>query len=136
MEEKTSPKGMLILRTQAMPADTNPDGDIFGGWIMSQMDIAGGILAREITCSRVVTVAVESISFIKPVHVGDVVCCYGEVVKIGTTSITINLEVWVKPSLDKPVDREMKFQVTRAAFTYVSLDSEGRKQTIRRDCIC
>jgi len=127
---------MLILRTLAMPADTNPDGDIFGGWIMSQMDIAGGILARESTCSRVVTVAVESITFIKPVHVGDVVCCYGEVVKIGTTSITINLEVWVKPTLDKPVDGEIKFQVTKAAFTYVSVDSEGKKQAIRRDCIC
>jgi len=127
---------MLILRTLAMPADTNPDGDIFGGWIMSQMDIAGGILARESTCSRVVTVAVESITFIKPVHVGDVVCCYGEVVKIGTTSITINLEVWVKPTLNKPVDQNLKFQVTKAAFTYVSVDSEGKKQVIKRDCIC
>jgi len=136
MEGNNSPKGMLILRTLAMPADTNPDGDIFGGWIMSQMDIAGGILARESTCSRVVTVAVESITFIKPVHVGDVVCCYGEVVKIGTTSITINLEVWVKPTLNKPVDQNLKFQVTKAAFTYVSVDSEGKKQVIKRDCIC
>jgi len=108
MEGSNSPKGNLILRTLAMPADTNPHGDIFGGWIMSQMDIAGGILAREKTCSRIVTVAVESITFIKPVNVGDVVCCYGEVVKIGKTSITIDLEVWVKPTLDRPGTENMK----------------------------
>jgi acyl-CoA thioesterase YciA len=136
MEGNNSPKGNLILRTLAMPADTNPHGDIFGGWIMSQMDIAGGILARESTCSRIVTVAVESITFIKPVNVGDVVCCYGEVVKIGTTSITIDLEVWVKPTLDKPAGESMKSQVTKAAFTYVSVDSAGRKKMINRNCSC
>jgi acyl-CoA thioesterase YciA len=136
MEGNNSPKGMLILRTLAMPADTNPDGDIFGGWIMSQMDISGGILARENTCSRIVTVAVDSITFIKPVHVGDVVCCYGEVVKIGTTSITISLEVWVKPTLDRPMTENVKFQVTKAAFTYVSVDENGKKQVINRNCIC
>lgn len=130
------PKGQLILRTLAMPADTNPHGDIFGGWIMSQMDIAGGILAREKTCSRVVTVAVDSISFIKPVHVGDVVCCYGEVVRIGTTSITIELEVWVKPILDKQGDKQLKFQVTKAAFTYVAVDGHGKKQAIEQNCRC
>ncbi len=136
MQGNNRPKGKLILRTLAMPADTNPDGDIFGGWIMSQMDIAGGIMARENTCSRVVTVAVETITFIKPVHVGDIVCCYGEVVKIGTTSITINLEVWVKPSLTRPIEEEVKFQVTKAAFTYVALDRSGKKQVINRDCSC
>lgn len=136
MQENNQPNGDLILRTLAMPADTNPDGDIFGGWIMSQMDIAGGILARETTCSRIVTVAVESISFIKPVHVGDVVCCYGEVVKIGTTSITIDLEVWVKPTVDQPVGQELKFQVTKAAFTYVALDRNGKKKVINRNCNC
>ena len=136
MQGNNQPKGSLILRTLAMPADTNPDGDIFGGWIMSQMDIAGGILARERTCSRVVTVAVESITFIKPVQVGDVVCCYGEVVKIGTTSITINLEVWVKPILYSPTDENMKFQVTKAAFTYVAVDSTVKKQVIERNCSC
>lgn len=136
MEGNNSPKGNLILRTLAMPADTNPHGDIFGGWIMSQMDIAGGILARESTCSRIVTVAVESITFIKPVNVGDVVCCYGEVVKIGTTSITIDLEVWVKPTLDKPMSGSMKSQVTKAAFTYVAVDSAGRKKMINHNCSC
>jgi acyl-CoA thioesterase YciA len=136
MEANNRPKGGLILRTLAMPADTNPAGDIFGGWIMSQMDIAGGILARERTCSRVVTVAVESITFIKPVQVGDVVCCYGEVVRIGTTSITIDLEVWVKPILDRPVEENEHFQVTKAAFTYVSVDNNGKKQAIKRNCSC
>lgn len=136
MTESPQPKGSQILRTQAMPADTNPHGDIFGGWIMSQMDIAGGILAREVTCSRVVTVAVDTITFIKPVHVGDVVCCYGEVLKIGNTSITIGLEVWVKPSLDKPTDGDVRFKVTEAAFTYVSMDSNGKKQRIQPSCRC
>jgi acyl-CoA thioesterase YciA len=129
----TEPAGDLVLRTLAMPADTNPRGDIFGGWIMSQMDIAGGILASEIARSRVVTVAVDSITFIKPVHVGDVVGCYGQVIKIGRTSITINLEVWVKPALPLKAGRISMFKVTQAAFTYVAVDGEGKKQAILRD---
>jgi acyl-CoA thioesterase YciA len=134
MDNIRSSTSKLILRTLAMPADTNPHGDIFGGWIMAQMDIAGGILAREITCSRVVTVAVDSIVFIKPVHVGDVVCCYGEVLRIGTTSITINLEVWVRPALDQPIADIPEMRVTKAAFTYVAVDRQGKKQPIKRNC--
>jgi len=125
------PKGRLILRTLAMPGDTNPQGDIFGGWIMSQMDMAGSILARETTCSRIVTVAVDSISFIKPVHVGDVVCCYGQVVKIGTTSMTISIEVWVRPAPDRSPDTISELLVTEAAFTYVSVNKKGDKQVIK-----
>lgn len=132
MEGNKEPRGSLVLRTLAMPADTNPAGDIFGGWIMAQMDIAGGIMARELTCTRIVTVAVESITFIKPVRVGDVVCCYGDVTRIGTTSVTISLEVWVKPTLDTPSSAKEKFQVTKAAFTYVSVDAEGAKLVIQR----
>jgi acyl-CoA thioesterase YciA len=135
MEKRNAHKGQLILRTLAMPADTNPAGDIFSGWIMSQMDIAGGILAREFTCCRVVTVAVDSINFIKPVHVGDTVCCYGEIVKVGTTSIKINLEVWVRPALDKIGKEMINEQVTRAAFTYVAVDDEGNKRPIDRNCV-
>ena len=86
------PKGQLLLRTLSMPADTNANGDIFGGWIMSQLDLAGGILAKEISGGRIVTVSVSSITFKKPVKVGDVVCCYGECVNIGRTSMSINLE--------------------------------------------
>lgn len=89
-------KGVLLLRTLAMPSDTNANGDIFGGWIMSQMDMGGAILAKEIAHGRVVTVAVESMNFIKPISVGDVVCCYGECLKVGRSSIKIKVEVWVK----------------------------------------
>lgn len=121
----------MLLQTLAMPADTNPSGDIFGGWIMAQMDMAGGILAKEVTQTRVVTVAVDSIHFIKPVHVGDVVCCYGRVVRVGTTSITINLEVWVKKAVHLSSGQEHTFKVTQAAFTYVSLDVHGKKLPIQ-----
>ena len=93
-QEMNPPKGQLLLRTLAMPADTNANGDIFGGWIMSQLDLAGGILAKEISSGRIVTVSVSSITFKKPVRVGDVVCCYGECTRIGRTSMSIDLEVW------------------------------------------
>lgn len=115
-----------------MPADTNPHGDIFGGWIMSQMDIAGGIMAKEVSESRVVTVAVDTMKFYKPVKVGDVVCCYGKIVKIGTTSITINLEIWVKPFVGEVVEEEKIYKVTQAAFTYVAVDDKGNKQPVLR----
>ena len=132
MKEKEEPLGDLVLRTLAMPADTNPNGDIFGGWIMAQMDIAGGILAKEVSESRVVTVAVETIKFLKPVHVGDVVCCYGKVLAIGTTSITINLEIWVKPVKGQAKDMLKRYKVTQAAFTYVAVDDEGNKHPVLR----
>ena len=85
------PIGNLLLRTLAMPRDTNPAGDIFGGWIMSQMDISGAILAREIANGRVVTAAVEGMSLLKPVSVGDVVCCYGKCIHVGHTSLKLHL---------------------------------------------
>ncbi|WP_073613528.1 acyl-CoA thioester hydrolase YciA [Desulfopila aestuarii] len=129
--EQSHPSGDMLLRTLAMPADTNPSGDIFGGWIMSQMDMAGGILAKEVTQSRVVTVAVDSIHFIKPVHVGDVVCCYGQVIRVGTTSVTIHLEVWVKKGQHLASSRPGRFKVTQAAFTYVALDENGNKRPIQ-----
>ena len=88
MNDTISTDSSPILRTLAMPADTNPNGDVFGGWIMSQMDIAGGILAEETARCRVVTVAVDSFKFLKPVKVGDVVCCYGRVLRIGSTQGT------------------------------------------------
>ncbi|EOX4350721.1 acyl-CoA thioester hydrolase YciA [Vibrio cholerae] len=123
-----SPKGQLLLRTLAMPADTNANGDIFGGWIMSQLDLAGGILAKEISCGRIVTVSVSSITFKKPVKVGDVVCCYGECTKIGRTSMSINLEVWVKPVKEEGVGE--RFQVCEATFNYVAIDANGRPRAI------
>ncbi len=126
--DKTAPDGNLLLRTLAMPADTNPNGDIFGGWIMAQMDIAGGIMAKEMAQGRVATIAVNSMKFIKPVKVGDVVCCYGKLVHTGTTSITLHLEVWVNPVWRK--DRPERFQVTEADFTYVAIDDSGKKRPL------
>ncbi len=128
--DKEVPSGELLLRTLAMPADTNPNGDIFGGWIMAQMDIAGGILAKELAAGRVATIAVNAMTFIKPVKVGDVVCCYGELVHTGTTSITLHLEVWVNPIL-RENKQLRRFQVTAADFTYVAIDSLGNKRPLR-----
>jgi acyl-CoA thioesterase YciA len=130
-EAGTQPHGDLLLRTLAMPADTNPNGDIFGGWIVSQMDIAGGILAKETAQGRVVTVAVDSIQFIRPVKVGDVVCCYGDVTRTGTTSMTIKLEVWVNPVLREEKGDGGRFRVTDATFTYVAIDKDGKKRPVR-----
>lgn len=118
----------MILRTLAMPADTNANGDIFGGWIMSQMDIAGGILAKQIAKSRTVTVAVDSMKFIRPVQVGDVVSVHGHIVHLGNTSIKLGLEVWVEPVLRGTPDGE--FMVTEACFTYVSIDDHGKKRQL------
>ena len=89
-----APEGQLLLRTVAMPRDTNPNQDIFGGWIMSQMDLGGGILAAEIAQGRIVTVAVQEMNFIRPVKVGNVVCCYGHCVRVGNTSLQLKIEVW------------------------------------------
>lgn len=124
------PQGNLLLRTYAMPADTNANGDIFGGWIMSQMDIAGGILAKEVAGGRTVTIAVDGMKFIKPVKVGDIVCCYGEVQRVGNTSLTLHLEVWVKPILRKTEEICPSFKVTEASFTYVAIDDNGKKRAI------
>jgi acyl-CoA thioesterase YciA len=130
MEKLEEPKGELILRTLAMPAFTNANGDIFGGWAMSKMDIAGGILAKEISNGRVVTVAVEGMRFVKPIQVGDVVCCYGQVERVGNTSISVKLEVWVKPILRSP--GVSLFKVTEARFIYVAVDDQRKKRMIQR----
>ena len=123
--DATEPKGALTIRTLAMPADTNPAGDIFGGWVMSQMDIAGAIAAVERVKGRVVTVAVEAMTFIAPVKVGDVLCVYAEIERIGTTLITVGLEAWVRRN--RLADRS---KVTDARFVYVSLDENGQKRAI------
>jgi acyl-CoA thioesterase YciA len=130
------PEGELLLRTSPMPSDTNANGDIFGGWIMSQMDIAGGMMAIEITCGRAVTVAVDAMKFIRPIRMGDVVCCYGKLERVGKTSVTIRLEVWAKPGfLETSLARDReRFKVTEAAYTYVAVDHEGRKRQIPPRC--
>ena len=121
------PCGEQVLRTLAMPADTNPNGDVFGGWLLSQMDIAGGLAAKERSNGRISTIAIESMSFHSPVKVGDVVCCYADILKVGTTSMRIKLEVWVKtlPFKDNP-----RVKVTEGVFTYVAIDEKGRPRPV------
>ncbi|SDG49296.1 acyl-CoA thioesterase [Pelagibacterium luteolum] len=121
----TEPRGTLTIRTMAMPADTNAAGDIFGGWVMSQMDIAGAVAAVEHIGGRVATVAVEAMSFIAPVQVGDVLCVYTWIERIGTTSIKVGMEAWTK-SRATP-DRT---KVTTGHFIYVALTDDGQKRVI------
>lgn len=123
---ESEPHGTLTIRTLAMPADTNPAGDIFGGWVMSQMDIAGAIAAVEHVKGRVVTVAVDSMSFIAPVKVGDILCVYTNIERIGTTSIAVAVEAWARRN--RAADR---VKVTDGRFVYVALDEDGKKRTIR-----
>jgi acyl-CoA thioesterase YciA len=119
------PCGDLSIRTLAMPADTNQNGDIFGGWLLSQMDIGGGIFASRIANSRTVTVAIEAMNFRKPVYVGDVVSVHANLVRIGKTSITVRLEAWVMRYKETN-----SIMVTDGNFTYVSIDDQGRPQAI------
>lgn len=125
------PSGEMVLRTLAMPADTNANGDIFGGWLMSQMDIGGAILARELAQGRVVTVRVDGMTFLKPVAVGDVICCYAQCLKTGTSSLTINIEVWVKKVSSEPIGQ--RYRTTEAVFTYVAVDNSGKPQPLPPD---
>nr|WP_319387603.1 acyl-CoA thioesterase [uncultured Roseibium sp.] len=105
----------------AMPADTNAAGDIFGGWVLSQMDLAGGIAAGQRASARVVTIAVDGMKFIRPVHVGDVLCVYADIVRVGNTSMEIKLEAWALRH--RFGNRE---KVTEAQFTFVCVDDDGR----------
>jgi len=124
----TEPQGDLCIRTLAMPADTNANGDIFGGWLLSQMDIGGGVLASKVAKSRTVTVAIEAMNFRKPVYVGDLVSVHANLVRIGRTSITVHLEAWVLRR-----KAQQSILVTDGNFTYVSIDDNGRPQTIGPD---
>ncbi len=127
MDSTEEPKGELVIRTIAMPGDTNPSGDIFGGWLMSQMDLGSGILAAKTAKCRVVTVAIEGMSFLKPVRVGDTVTCYAWVEKIGRTSMIIPVEAWVQRYMQGEVVR-----VTRGVFTYVAVDRDGNPIAVQR----
>ena len=121
------PRGELAVRNWAMPADTNPDGDIFGGWIMSLMDSAGAITATRRAEGRVVTASVSNICFLQPVKVGDVVCCYADVIRVGRSSMTLCVEVWVLRQ-----GRGRRVKVTAAEFTFVALDEAGRPRSLAR----
>jgi len=122
------PEGMLVLRTLAMPRDTNPGGDIFGGWILSQMDIGGGLIAKEVTRGRVATVTVDKMTFVRPVHVGDTICVYANVVRIGNSSMDVKLEVWAKDLMEE--FEEQRHIVTEGIFRFVAIDEEGRPRPI------
>lgn len=115
-----APKGALMVRTVPMPADTNPSGTVFGGWILGQMDIAGSIIGTERAQGQVVTAGVNKMSFLKPIHSGDAMSIYGEITETGRTSITISLETWVQR--DRQGDL---IKVGEGIFTYVLIDDNG-----------
>ena len=118
-------KEYILTKTVAMPAYTNTNGDIFGGWLLSQMDVAGGILASKIANGRVATVAIEGMKFLLPVKVGDTVSCYGKVERIGKTSITILLRV----TTESWKNNNQK-EVTNGKFIYVAIDSKGKPREL------
>ena len=120
-----SPRGELSLRTVAMPADTNPVGDIFGGWIMSLMDLAAGIAAGTRAHGRVATAAVSNLSFLQPVKVGDVMCVYTDISKTGRTSITVGVEAYVLRQ-----NQGERVRVTAAEFVLVAVDDNGRPRPL------
>lgn len=124
MDEET-PTGELTLRTLAMPRDVNGNGDIFGGWVLSQMDMAAGITAGTRAQGRVATVAIDAMKFIRPVQVGDVLCVYSHIQRIGRTSMAIGLEAW---ALRGRIGSRQK--VTEAVFTFVAIDGEGRPRPV------
>jgi acyl-CoA thioesterase YciA len=119
------PDGEPALRAIAMPADANPFGDIFGGWLLAQMDLAGGTVATRRAKGRTATVAITAMSFHRPVFIGDEVSCYAEIIRIGTTSITVKVESWVRRGTG-----EEKIAVTDGIFTYVAVDSERRPHPV------
>ncbi|PYL64948.1 MAG: acyl-CoA thioesterase [Verrucomicrobia bacterium] len=128
MNDADQPKGELVIQTIAMPKDTNPKGDIFGGWLMSQMDLGSGILASKTAQARVVTVAMEGMSFLQPVRVGDTVACYAWGERTGRTSTTISVEVWVTRYISAE-----QLRVTHGVFIYVAVDDAGKPIPVKRE---
>jgi acyl-CoA thioesterase YciA len=125
--DSTTPRGTLTLRISAMPADTNANGDIFGGWVMARMDQAGGMAAVELAHGRVVTVKVDAMQFIRPMKVGDVLCVYTELERIGNTSLTLRIEAWAQ----RFQTRHMEL-VTEATFIFVAIDDNGKPRVVPR----
>jgi len=125
MDDNDAPCGELALRIPAMPADTNSSGDIFGGWIMGLMDMAAGSAAYERARGRVATVAVSNLEFVRPVKVGNLVSCYTEVVGVGRTSITVNVDVWALRGASRVHER-----VTKARFVMVAVDDAGKPRAV------
>jgi len=123
----SQPRGELVIRTIAMPADTNANGDMFGGWLVSQMDLGGAIFARNLSRSRITTVAIDAMNFLQPVNVGDIVSCHADLQKVGRTSIRIDVEAWAQR-----VKGGEHVLVTKGNFTYVAIDDAGRPQPVHR----
>jgi acyl-CoA thioesterase YciA len=128
MSEQTAPRGQLALQTVAMPAHTNANGDIFGGWVVSNMDMAAGIVGRRRARSRVVTAAIDALSFIIPVYVGDIVACYAELIKVGRTSMQFKIEVWTISALD-----ETHKKAAEGLFTFVAINEERKPHPVDRE---
>lgn len=129
MTDSTSvaPRGELVIRTIAMPANTNSNGDIFGGWLVSQMDLGGAILARNLAKCRITTVAIDAMEFHQPVCVGDIVSCHAQMLRVGRTSMRIGIEAWAQRH-----EGEEFVKVTQGTFTYVAIDNDGRPQPVHR----
>ncbi len=125
LSEQDAPQGRLTLQTVPRPADTNPGGDVFGGWVVSQMDIAAGVAAAQRTMGRAATVAIEALRFHAPVLVGDLFAVYTEIVRTGTTSVTIHVESWVRRQRTGEL-----LLVTEGEFTFVAIESSGKKRAL------
>lgn len=126
LDDTPMPRGQLSLQTVAMPKDTNAAGDIFGGWLVSQMDLAAMVAATRLAGGRVVTVAINGMAFYTPVHVGAVVSCYTEILEIGRSSVRIAVEVWIN---HKETGERVK--VTEGEFVFVAIDDKGRTRPVR-----
>ena len=124
-DQQVDERGEPAVRTLVMPADTNPSGDIFGGWVLAQMDLAAGIVASQRARGRVATAALDGMSFHKPAYVGDLVSCYAEVVRVGRTSMTVQVDTYV---LRRRGGDEVK--VTEGRFTVVAIDEQGRPRPV------
>lgn len=120
------PDRQPVLRIMPMPSDSNPAGDVFGGWVMAQIDVAGGVLAARRARGRIATIAVNALQFREPVAVGDLLSFYVDVIKVGTTSITVDVQVFAERTPDNPV----VVKVTEAQLTYVAVDSKGNKRSL------
>jgi acyl-CoA thioesterase YciA len=125
--DEQPPEGIPMIRQIAMPADSNANGDIFGGWLMSQMDLAAGNLASRVSHGRCVTVSVDAMTFLRPVKIGDEVSVYCTLLSTGRTSMKINVEAWRRARITDEV-----YRVTRGVFTFVAIDAEGRPRPLNQ----
>ena len=124
-ERSNHPEGVLSLQNIAMPADTNWSGDVFGGWIVSQMDLAGAIRVGRLSKGRCATIAINEMTFLVPVKVGNVISCYTKILKVGNTSVQVQIEVW-----NSHDNSREPIRITQGVFTFVAVDVNGNKRQI------